>query len=146
MNIKQALKYKNKLAQKVNEMFSRVNTYNSYEVGEVRAYDVKVSLDEYFKLSNELVELKNKIHMANRPVYGKIFELSELKSQVSKLKMMDCQSGKVQDRFGRINGDNPTVKDAIISVVERDKMVESLEERIEKIQDELDTHNATTII
>lgn len=146
MTIKQALKYKNKLAQKINEAFQRVYSYNSYEVGESRPYDVKEQLTEYFKLSNELIDLKDKIHQANRPVYYKIFELSELKSQVSKLKNLDCQEGKVQDRYSRMSGEAPIVKIAVISILEKDQMIASLEERIEQIQEELDTHNATTTI
>jgi len=146
MTIKQALKYKNKLTQKVNEAFQRAYSYNSYEFGETRPYDVKESLTEYFKLSDELILLKDKIHQANRPVYYKIFELSELKSQASKIKTLDCQEGKVQDRYSRMSGEAPIVKTAIINIVERDNMVVSIEERIEKIQEELDTHNATTTI
>ena len=146
MTIKQALKHKNKLAQKINEAWQKVYTYNSYEFGESRPYDVKEQLTEYLKLSNELVSLKDKIHQANRPVYYKIFELSELKSQVSKIRNLECQEGKVQDRYSRMSGEVPIVKSAVISIVERDKMVASLEEQIEKIQEELDTHNATTTI
>lgn len=146
MTIKQALKHKNKLAQKINEAWQKVYTYNSYEFGETRPYDVKEQLTEYFKLTNELISLKDKIHQANRPVYYKIFALSELKSQVSKIKNLDCQEGKVQDRYSRIHGEAPIVKSATISIVEKDKMVAELEEQIEKIQEELDTHNATTTI
>lgn len=146
MTIKQALKHKNKLAQKINEAWQKVYSYNSYEFGEARPYDVKEQLAEYFKLSNELISLKDKIHQANRPVYYKIFELSELKSQVSKIKNLDCQEGKVQDRYSRMAGEVPIVKSAAISIVEKDKMVAQLEEQIEKIQEELDTHNATTTI
>lgn len=146
MTIKQALKYKNKLAQKINEAFNKVYSYNSYEFGETRPYDVKEQLTEYLKLSNELISLKDKIHQANRPVYYKIFELSELKSQVSKLKNLDCSEGKVQDRYSRIHGEAPIVKSAVISIVQKDKMIADLEERIEQLQEELDVHNATTNI
>lgn len=146
MTIKQALKYKNKLAQKINEAWQKVYTYNSYEFGESRPYDVKEQLTEYFKLTNELISLKDKIHQANRPVYYKIFELSELKSQVSKIKNLDCQEGKIQDRYSRMSGEVPIVKSAVISILDKDKMVADLEEQIERIQEELDTHNATTTI
>lgn len=146
MTIKQALKYKNKLVQKINDAIMKVYTYNSYEDGETRPYDVKEALNEYFKLSNELIELKDKIHQANRPVYYKIFELSELKSQATKLKVLNCNEGKFHDRYGRTAGEIPIVNTTVINIVERDKMVEGIEERIERIQDELDTHNATTTI
>lgn len=146
MTIKQALKYKNKLAQKVNDAFNKVYSYNSYEAGEMRPYDVEEALTNYFTLSNELIDLKDKIHQANRPVYNKIFELSELKSQASKLKGLDCQEGKIQDRFSRMSGEAPIIKHAVINVVRRDSMVANIEERIEQLQEDLDVHNATTTI
>lgn len=144
MNIKQALKYKNKLTQKINETFAKIKIYNSVEDGQTRPYDVNVLLNEYFEMSTELVELKTKIHIANQTVYNKIFELSELKSQVSKLKDLDCGEGKVRDRY-RIT-EEVSNKTAVISVVSRDVMVESLETKIESLQDDLDVHNNTVHI
>jgi hypothetical protein len=145
MTIKQALKHKNKLAQKITDAFNKVKLYNSMEEGQNRPYDVEQSLDEYFKLTRELVELKTKIHTANMPVYGKIFEMSELKSQVSKLKDLDCGEGKVRS-YHRLVDDSTITKNAVISIVERDSMISKLEEIIESIQEQLDVHNATTHI
>jgi hypothetical protein len=146
MTIRQALKYKNKLVSKMNEEYSKAATYNSIEDGNERPYDVNVSLENYLSLSNELVELKTKIHKANGPVYDKIFKLSELKSQVTKLNHLNCAQGAINSRFGRLAGDEPTKVTAIIGVVKRDEMVKNIENEIEKIQEELDTHNATTNI
>jgi hypothetical protein len=146
MTIRQALKYKNKLVTKMNEEYSKASTYNSIEDGNDRPYDVKAALTNYLSLSNELIELKTKIHKANSVVYDKIFRLSELKSQISKLNHLNCTKGSINSRFGRIAGDEPTKVTAIIGVVERDEMVKTIETEIEKIQEELDAHNATTNI
>jgi len=146
MTIKQALKYKNKLASKMNAEFTKASTYNSIEEGSNRAYDVRESMDKYLKMSAELVELKTKIHLANTKVYSKIFELSELKSQISKIQYMDCGEGKQLDRYSRMSGEPPVIKTAIIGIVERDQMVQAIEDRIELLQEELDFHNATTTI
>ena len=145
MTIKQALKQKNKLTQKISEAFQKVKLYNSVEDGQNRPYDVEQCLDEYFQLTRELVELKTKIHTANSSVYSKIFEMSELKSQVSKLKDLDCTEGKVRS-YHRLVDDSTTNKTAVISIVERDSMVSKLEEIIESIQEQLDAHNANTHI
>jgi hypothetical protein len=77
------------------------------------------------------------------PVYGKIFRMSELKSQLSNLKQLDCVDGKHFDRYGR---GEAVVKTAKISVLEKDQLVLTIEEEIEKLQEELDEHNATTSI
>ena len=146
MKVKQALKYKKKLASKMNQEFSKVQMYNSVEEGSTRVYDVKESMKNWLKMSEELVELKTKLHLANGPVYGKIFRMSELKSQLSNLKSLDCVEGKYSDRYGRMGGEAPIIKTAQIGILERDQMVSIIEEEIEKIQEELDEHNATTSI
>jgi hypothetical protein len=146
MTIKQALKYKKKLASKMNEEFSKLSKYNSVEVGTNRVYNPKESMRKWFEMTNELIELKTKIHLANSVVYGKIFRMSELKSQLSSLKQLDCTEGKYSDRYGRISGDAPIIKEATIGLLERDTMIASMEEEIEKIQEELDIHNANTSI
>lgn len=147
MNIKQALKYKNKLVSKMNSEFDKASTYNSVEVGTVKPYSADNALSFYFELSNELVELKTKIHLANNKVYDKIFLLSELKSRAAKLKHLDCSEGKVSSsRFGRLSGEDPIIKEAEIGVLKRDEILFNIETKIEEIQEELDIHNAITEI
>jgi hypothetical protein len=143
MKVKQALKYKKKLASKMNQEFSKVQMYNSVEEGSTRVYDVVESMKNWLTMSEELVELKTKLHLANAPVYGKIFRMSELKSQLSNLKQLDCVDGKHFDRYGR---GEAVVKTAKISVLEKDQLVLTIEEEIERLQEELDEHNATTSI
>ena len=146
MTIKQALKYKNKLVARMNTEFHRATQYNSIEVGENRAYSASEALTKYFDLSNELVELKTKIHKANVGVYDKIFLLSELKSRISKLQILDCSEGKVSDRYSRMSGEAPLVKTVQINILERDGLIQEIEAKIEEVQEELDLHNATTEI
>jgi hypothetical protein len=135
MNVKQGLKKKNTLVKEIQELYVRLSQYNSVEVGNERPY----------QKSNELVELKTKIHKANTPVYDKIFRLSELKSTISRLKTLDCTEGVSTDYYSR-NRENPPVKTAEVSVVERDDMVKFMEGQIEDLQDILDNHNQNTEI
>jgi hypothetical protein len=144
MNIKQSLKYKKKLASKINEEFNKMSRYNSVESGVKRVYSPRESLAKWKELTNELIELKTKIHLANAKVYEKIFRMSELKSQLSALKGMDCTEGKFSDRYGM--RENPIVKEAEIGLLEKDQMIAEMELEIEKLQEELDEHNATTTI
>lgn len=144
MNIKQALKLKKKLATKMNREFGKVQSYNSTEEGTKAPYSAKESLQNWLKMGNELVELKTKIHKANAPVYDKIFRMSELKSQLTFIKSLDCTDGKHYDRYS--SRENAINKVAEISLLERDAMITSMEEEIEQLQDELDHHNATTSI
>ena len=49
MNIKQALKYKNKLVSKMNGEFDKASTYNSVEVGTVKPYSADNELSFYYR-------------------------------------------------------------------------------------------------
>lgn len=145
MTIKQGLKKKNQLVKEILDLHTRVSTYNSVEVGNKRPYSVRESMELLDEKSNELVELKTKIHAANGPVYSHIFRLSELKSMITRIKNLDCNEGTVQDYYSR-NRETPVVKEVEISIVERDEMVKRMEGQIEEIQDILDTHNQITEI
>ena len=145
MNIKKALKEKNRLVKEILDLHTRVATYNSIEVGNVRPYSAKESMEILNQKSNELVELKSNIHRANGPVYHHIFRLSELKSMIARIKNLDCNEGIVQDYYSR-NRETPAVKETEISIVERDEMVKHMENQIEEIQDILDNHNQITEI
>ena len=145
MNVKKSLKEKNRLVKEIQELYARLSQYNSVEVGNVRPYSPKEMLEQVNQKSNELVELKTKIHNANIPVYDKIFRLSELKSTISRLKSLDCTEGVSTDYYSQ-NRENPPVKTSEISVVERDEMVKFMEGQIEELQDILDNHNQNTEI
>lgn len=142
MTVKQALKQKNKLVADIKACYDIAEKHNSIEEGNVRRYSVKAKLDEAADLTRQLVELKTKIHQANQPVYSKIFYMAELKGLVKQLKKISVEEGKVTERYGSIQA----VKVVEINVADRDKMVKDLELVIEKLQDELDVHNATTNI
>lgn len=143
MNLKQALKRKNRLVGLIAEEYIKVSQYNSVDDVNQRPYSVKEALQNWLKLTDELIELKSKIQIANNKVNDKIFRLSELKTQVKQLKKLDCTSGLYYSKWSE---DKVVTKVAEIEVVERDNMVKEMETQIEKIQDELDEWNHQTIL
>ncbi len=143
MNIKQALKKKNKLVGMISEEFRKASEYNVVDEGNPRPYSATEAIGKWMQLTNDLIVLKAQIHKANEPVYSKIFELSELKNQVKLLKHLNCSSGTTYSRW---DSEKPVIKHAEINVVERDGMVKHLELRIEALQDELDQWNHNTLI
>lgn len=142
MNIKQALKEKNKLVKQISESFSKVQSYNSVEAGSNRPYDPVASLEEWKNNIDKLIDLKTRIHRANAKVYDKIFRLAELKSMVKQLKSVNCQEGKISN----YRREEPLIMESAISLVEKDTMVKAYEAEIEKLQEELDAHNAKTSV
>jgi hypothetical protein len=144
MNIKQALKKKNILVDQIKQEFNRATTYNSIDSENTRPYSATDSLNNYFKLTEELIVLKTAIHKANQPVYDKIFKLSEYKSIVKYLRSLNCNQGKVSGN--RWDSTEAKVMTVEINIVQRDKMIEEYEEKINTIQDELDYFNQVTEI
>jgi hypothetical protein len=142
MTVKQALKEKNKLTKQINGLVIRIQKYNSMEEGSVRTYDPREDMDNLITLVSKLVDLKNQIHTANAKVYDKIFRLSEYKGLVKYLKAIDCTEGKTNE--SRRYGESATIiKTTVFDQVEMDNLVSYYESEIEKIQEELDVHNAT---
>jgi hypothetical protein len=142
MNVKQALKQKNKLVTDLKAQYEILKKYNSIEEGNPRRYSMSVTLTVIETIQLELVELKAKIHKANQPVYAKIFELAELKGLVKELKKVPTEEGKVAERYGSVI----SVKEVELNVVDIQNKVDVLSERIEELQNELDIHNANTQI
>lgn len=145
MNIKQALKNKNKLAKKIQETAQKIARYNSVDDGVVRPYDVNELLAQLQNLTEEMVELKTKIHLANRDMYSYIFRLSELKAMVKHLRIVDCTEG-VNVSMSRFAESTQSVKSSVINRLDMDNLIERLELEIDSIQDKLDIHNGTTYL
>jgi hypothetical protein len=142
MNVKQALKQKNKLVADLKAQYEILKKYNSIEEGNPRRYSMAETLDTVTELTNELVQLKAQLHRANQPVYDKIFALAELKGLVKELKKVPTDEGKQDSRYGSV----VSVKEVELSIVDIQKRVDVLNVKIEQLQDELDVHNATTQI
>lgn len=140
MTVKTALREKAKLVAEGKALAEIIKAYNSIEEGNPRRYSILETISKLDEVTNRLVELKSKIHKANMPVYDKIFLMAELKGQVKILKAMPIEEGKTYERYGSVL----SVKSVEINVAERNSMVKAIETKIEKLQDELDFHNATT--
>lgn len=142
MNVSQALKQKNKLIVEIKKQYQIAQKFNSQEEGNVRRYSVQDALDKAAELTMELTDLKTKIHLANAPVYDKIFRMAELKNRIKELRKIPTDEGKVEARYSSV----VSVKEVEINIAQLDEIVQFLEARIEEIQAELDIHNATTQI
>ncbi len=142
MNVSQALKQKNKLVIELKKQYQIAQKFNSQEEGNVRRYSVQDALDKAAELTMELTTLKTKIHLANAPVYDKIFRMAELKNRIKELRKIPTDEGKAESRYSSV----VSVKEVEINIAQLDEMVQTLEARIEEIQAELDVHNATTQI
>lgn len=144
MNVKQGLKRKGKIINELRELYRRLDNANSYREDSVRYFSSRETLQEIEKLTNELITLKTAIHKVNLPVYDKIFRLSELKNHLLKISSMSTHEGTQTVGYANEKSEYKII--AEINVLELSKIKKDIEEEIDKIQEELDYHNATTLI
>jgi hypothetical protein len=77
-------------------------------------------------------------------MFEKIFEMSELKSNIKALQKLDCTEGKSnRDRYRM---ESELVLTSEVSLVERNEIIKGMEDRIEELQDEMDVFNSNTEI
>lgn len=144
ITISRALKLKNKLVSEINKEWAKVSSYNSNIAEAVVPYDIEACYKRWEELKGKLVELKTKIHLANAPVYGVIFAMSEMKESAKLLNALVCQEGAIVDRYGR--NETPLVYATVITLATKEERIALLEKKIEEMQDVLEEHNASTKI
>lgn len=142
MNLTKALKHKKKLIKLAEEQYIRFSKFNSTLVGTETPYNAEQAFNEWIRLTDELVELKTKIHIANGPIMDKIHRMSELKNMIHRFRNVDTKSGIQRDYY-----DKEAVEyTAFIDVVKKDTQIHAWEGMIEELQEAIEAYNATTKI
>jgi archaellum component FlaC len=142
MTIAQALKEKNKKVALIQKLWQRIQAYNSLSEGSERPYDIEATYAQVKKEIDSLITLKANIHTASEPVRKEIFELSELKSAIQNVRAINTTKGQYRDRYSETSVN----RTAVLGVDWQDSQIESLEARIESIQEKLDKFNHSTQI
>jgi len=135
MNIAKALKLKNRLAQKISEAQIDIQHENSVREDSPKRTNVESVMEEYAKLTDQLIKLKVAIFVATTPVREHILRLGELKSKVTFLKGINTTEGYVSDYEGK------TLYVATYSKEDIRKIIVECEDSIDKLQEELDNFN-----
>jgi hypothetical protein len=141
ITLAKALSVKNRLAGRLSQARSNVETYNCVQAGQRdgQTLDVRAELDRYRKLQEALVAVKAAIQRANVPVYEEILRLGEIKSTVKMLSDLNTKQGK-EAQYGGIEFNY----DSVIRKPEVLEMIRKLEGEIDTIQDRLTQFNAST--
>lgn len=142
ITLARALKEKNILAGEITKLFTRLKLSNSFNSRNKPTYDCKELLPQITKKQEQLIELKLLISKATDPVREIVLSMAEIKTTIANLKAVNIQSGEVNPGYAK----EPVIMTAQISEAERDNLVDQYEEQINKFQDQLDKHNATTEI
>jgi shikimate 5-dehydrogenase len=138
-----ALKVKNRQIQKVRELQQRINACNSYLDGAEPDFDANALYQELEIETARLWKTKAAINAANAPIQPVIYELAEAKGQVTFLKGLNTQRGLQMLAY---LATQPQEYVSQITAQEAANRVAAIEKRIDTLQDQLDEHNATTLL
>jgi hypothetical protein len=144
MKLHKALKDKKKLVGEISRLKSRIGSKNCYSEGTVdpEKFDVKILYEELLRKTDELVKLKLVINDCNRAIQEKIYCLSEYKGLISWWSEVCTLEG---EHLTGSYGDKILRKyRSQIDEVSKEKIIHDLQEKVDLIQEELDTFNYTT--
>jgi len=141
MTLAKALKLKNRLAQKINNLKEEIQTENSARTDDPRKIKVEDLMIELKETIEKLIKLKISIFVASTPMRENILRLGELKSTILFLKGINTREGKI-DNYG----DNDIEYSVVFDKIYIKKKVINCEEEIDSLQDELDQFNHKTEI
>ena len=146
VTLAKALSIKNRLAGRLSQTRSNIETYNSVPAGQRddagrATVDVRAELERLLMLQDGLVVVKAAIQRSNVPVYEDVLRLAEKKALVQMLNGLDTRHG-TEPGFGGIEHRYS----ATILKPEVLEMVRRLEAEIDKLQDKLNQYNATTTV
>ena len=146
MKLISALKQKNRLAGRINQIGAILTRDNSWEIERTMNTDHGKLWDELQELTKDMVSLKAKIAAANVGIYDKIERMSELKGQITLLKALPVKHGTYKEdaRFG-----SEVVERTFQAYFKQDQidsLVKEIQEEIYALQDAVDAYNASTDI
>jgi peptidoglycan hydrolase CwlO-like protein len=152
VTIAKALKIKNRVAEKLRKAeqeFKRINSYRKDLGVDASQLDAWTKL---LDLREEMWRLKAEIAKANTPIQDAIFEMAELKAEISFLGTLPTTNGKVvvsSNRYSLVEDVDSEKFVEYVAFLTRQQVedrVEELQEKLDELQEKLDYFNNTTKI
>jgi hypothetical protein len=146
LTLAKALSVKNRLAGRMAQTRSNIETYNSVLAGQrdekvQSTVDVRAEYERLLLLQEALVAVKAAIHRANSPTYEDVLRLAEKKALVQLLDELNTKHGTEPGFNGVEYRYSATIlKPEVLEMVRR------LETEIDKLQDRLNQFNATAVV
>ncbi len=144
VSLAKALSVKNRLAGRLSQARTNIETYNSVPAGQRdgeggAAVDVRAEYERHLMLQEGLVAVKAAIQRANAAIYEDVLRLGEKKALIQMLNGLDTKHG-TEPGFNGVE----YRYHATILKPEALEMVRRLEAEIDRLQDRLNGYNAST--
>ena len=142
ITLDKALSVKNRLAGRLAQARTNVETYNCVVAGQREStVDVRAEYERMTVLQEALVAVKAAIQRANGPILEDVYRLGEAKSVMQMLNGLNTKQGP-EPGYNGVTYDYAStfLKPEVLETVRR------LEGRVDEIQDRINSHNAMTRI
>lgn len=141
ITLAKALKLKNRQIKTVKGLQEQITKYNSVVKGSDNPFDVKAKFEEVKSASVKLAQIKAAIQQSNAPIQERIYEMAELRGLLVFLQRLDTKSGKsIYGYHGEV-----VEFEAALTAADVEKAAAQIEERLDQLQDEVDSFNAHTM-
>lgn len=144
MKLNKALKVKNRIVNELNILQDIIRSNNTFNENSQLQYDSSVEYKKYINKLSELIKLKANIQKANSGISLQLTEQAELKSTLTFLRTIPVRIGIENQGYG----DNLVTinwKSHLDNKFLREE-TDSIQNRINLIQDEIDEYNSVTDI
>lgn len=147
MKIAKALKIKNRLAGELNRIKGLIERENSQLLENFNENKVKELAESFYNTKADLIQLKAKIQMKTAPIAEKLIAIAEAKDEMSFFQSLDTRDGESIVNITRYGAEpKKVVYKAYYTQDDVDAKIVEIQAQIDKLQDEIDEHNATTSI
>jgi len=146
ITVAKALKVKNRLVNKISDVSSKIQTYNSVVMGKERPVSVTDLMTRRDQMVDTLINIKTAISLSNATVQSTIYLLAELKGELNFLRGIDTTSGKQVNEATWGSDAKIYEKDSVLDYATVQGLIAQVEADIDANQDRLDTHNHTVEI
>lgn len=147
VTITKALKVKNRLSGELNRIRDSISQGNSREESRHETEYIKGRIDKEQSVYNDLIEIKAGIQVATAPIAHKLVQLSEEKAKLAWLGKISTKEGTfdVGSRYDVAIQKTETYK-VVWNTDNIRQKIEDTRNTIERLQDEIDEYNATTVV
>lgn len=149
MSVARALKEKERVARRLTEVRKLFGETNSRSPDIIAKADAKEVYEKMQVLQRRYLAIKKAIAAANAGISAELTEMLVVRAEIEFYKQLDCKEEDFKDEWTYVDGRARTqrrvriVYNTLIKEDERRSIVEGLEDRLDKLQDDVDAFNAT---
>lgn len=142
MTLAAALRYKKRIAEKINKAGNDARENNCIVKDGEREYDTRKSLERRAAWVRHMIDLKLAVEQATLPIKRSVLEVAELKSLITVYAGLNTQHGLVRSPYE----EHSVTYEAQVRKGERDKTVTALQSQIDDLQTKIDAFNNATSV